>query len=244
MSGHSKWSTIKRDKEKEDAKRGVLFSKHTREIITAARLAGGDPDANPRLRRAIKSARDISMPKDKITDAIKRGTGEISGKTYEETTYEGYGPGGVAILVECLTDNKTRTIAQVRLIFQKAGGSIGEKGSVSWIFTTQNQFTFDKTFLKQNNIDIDHLEELAIEAGAEDLRETKEKLYILTPSKQPLLEQLQTAGYEPTDHHIFKKANNQIALDANKTKKVLQLIKNLSDLEDVQSVYSNLKEDE
>ncbi len=242
MSGHSKWSTIKRGKEKEDAKRGVLFSKHAREIIVAAKLAGGDPDTNPRLRRAIKSARDISMPKDKITDAIKRGTGEILGKTYEEVTYEGYGPGGIAILIECLTDNKTRTIAQVRLIFQKAGGSIGEKGSVSWIFATQNQFTFDKAFLKQKNIDIDHLEEAAIEAGAEDIKETTENLYILTPSKQPLLDQLQTAGYEPTDHCILKKASNQIALDENKAKKVLQLIKNLNDLEDVQNVYFNLKD--
>ena len=244
MSGHSKWSTIKRGKEKEDAKRGILFSKHAREIIVAAKLAGGDPNTNPRLRRAIKSARDISMPKDKITDATKRGTGEISGKTYEEVTYEGYGPGGVAILIEGLTDNKTRMIAQLRLVFQKVGGSIGEKGSVSWIFTTQNQLTFDKAFLKQNNINIDHLEEIAIEAGAEDLKETTESLHILTSSKQPLLEQLQTKGYEPTDHHTFKKASNQIALDANKIKKVLQLIKNLNDLEDVQTVYSNLKEDE
>ena len=244
MSGHSKWATIKRDKEKEDAKRGVLFSKHAREIIVAAKLAGGDPDTNSRLRRAIKSARDISMPKDKITDAIKRGTGEISGKIYEEVTYEGYGPGGVAILIEGLTDNKTRTIAQMRLIFQKAGGSIGEKGSVSWIFTTQNQFTFDKAFLKQKNINIDHLEEIAIDAGAEDLKETTENLYILAPSKQSLLEQLQTAGYQPTDHCTFKKASKQIALDENKTKKVLQLVKNLNDLEDVQNVCSNLKEDE
>ena len=244
MSGHSKWSTIKRDKEKEDAKRGTLFSKHAREIIVAAKLAGGDPNTNLRLRRAIKSARDISMPKDKITDAIKRGTGEVSGKTYEEVTYEGYGTGGVAILIECLTDNKARTIAQVRLIFQKAGGSIGEKGSVSWIFTTQNQFTFDKALLKQNNVNIDHLEEVAIDAGAEDFKETTENLYILTPSKQSLLEQLQAAGYQPTDHCTFKKASNQIALDENKTKKVLQLIKNLNHLEDVQNVYSNLKEDE
>ena len=244
MSGHSKWSTIKRDKEEEDAKRGVLFSKHAREIIVAAKLSGGDPNSNPRLRRAIKSARDISMPKDKITDAIKRGTGEISGKTYEEVIYEGYGPSGVAILMECLTDNRARTIAQVRLIFQKAGGNVGEKGSVSWIFETQNQFTFDKAFLKQKNIDIEHLEEIAIEAGAEDIEETAENLYILTPSKQPLLGQLQAAGYEPTDHSTFKKASNQVDLDTDKTKKVLRLIKNLNDLEDVQNVYSNLKEDQ
>ena len=241
MSGHSKWSTIKRDKEKEDAKRGVLFSKHTREIIVAAKLAGGDPQTNTRLKRAIKAAKDISMPKDKIMQAIKRGTGEVSGKNYEEVIYEGYGPGGVAILVECLTDNKARTVAKVRLLFQKAGGSLGEKGSVSWIFETKNQLTFDKTSLNQKNRGINHLEELAIEAGAEDFEETTKTLFILASSQQPLLEQLQSAGYQPTDHCIIKKANNHITLEASKAQKVQRLLKELENLEDVQNIYSNLK---
>ena len=241
MSGHSKWSTIKRDKEREDAKRGVLFSKHAREIIVAAKLAGGDPNTNTRLRRAIKAAKDISMPKEKITQAIKRGTGEISGKSYEEVVYEGYGPGGAAILVECLTDNKTRTVAKLRLIFQKAGGRLGEKGSVSWIFETQNQFTFDKTSLNQKNRDINQLEELAIEAGAEDFEETTENISILTSTQQSLLGQFQSAGYQPTDYRIIKRAHNQITLEANKAQKVQQLLKELENLEDVQNVYSNLK---
>lgn len=241
MSGHSKWSTIKRDKEKEDAKRGVLFSKHAREIIVAAKLAGGDPNTNIRLRRAIKAAKDISMPKEKITQAIKRGTGEISGKSYEEVVYEGYGPGGVAILVECLTDNKTRTVAKLRLIFQKAGGSLGEKGSVSWVFETQNQFIFDKTSLNQKNIDISQLEELAIESGAEDFEETTKNISILTSTRQSLLDQFQSAGYQPTDHRIIKRANNQITLKADRAQKVQQLLKELENLEDVQNVYSNLK---
>ncbi len=241
MSGHSKWSTIKRDKEKEDAKRGVLFSKHTKEIIVAAKIGGGDPNNNVRLRRAIKAAKDISMPKDKINSAIKRGTGEISGQSYEDIVYEGYGPGGVAILVESLTDNKIRTVAKVRLMFQKAGGSLGEKGSVIWIFSNQYQLIFNKTELKQKNIDATQLEEMAIEAGAEDIQETDEYISILAPSKNPLLEHLQKAGYTPTDQLLIKKANNKVTLDFHKAQKVLQLMKNLENLEDVQKVYSNLK---
>lgn len=239
MSGHSKWSTIKRDKEKEDAKRGVLFSKHTKEIIVATKIGGGDPNNNVRLRRAIKAAKDISMPKDKINSAIKRGTGEISGQSYEDVVYEGYGPGGVAILVESLTDNKIRTVAKVRLMFQKSGGSLGEKGSVVWIFSNQYQLIFNKTDLKQKNIA--QLEEIAIEAGAEDIEETNEHISIFAPSKNPLLEHLQKAGCTPIDQLLIKKANNEVTLDSNKAQKVLQLMKNLENLEDVQKVYSNLK---
>ena len=242
MSGHSKWSTIKRDKEKEDAKRGVLFSKHAKEIIVAAKLGGGDPDNNARLRRAIKAAKDISMPKDKINSAIKRGTGEIAGQTYEDVVYEGYGPGGVAILVEALTDNKIRTVAKVRLMFQKAGGNLGEKGSVGWMFSNQHKFIFRKEELKQKKLNINFLEELAIDAGANDVDETAENVFILTSSQNPMLEKLQAAGYSPADHIMTKKPSNEVALKSDKAQKVLKLIESLKSLDDVQKVYSNFSE--
>ena len=240
MSGHSKWSTIKRDKEKEDSKRGLLFAKHAREIVVAAKL-NADPNANPRLRRAIQAAKDISMPKDKITYAIQRGTGQIPGKTYEEVLYEGYGPEGVAILVECLTDNKKRTVAEIRFVFQKAGGSLGEIGCVSWMFENKNQFTFDKKTLQHN---IQYFEEQAIEAGAEDIEETDQYIYILTSFQndtETILKVFKNLGHQPINYGTVKKVQNQILLSNDKKQKVLRLLASLENLEDVQNVYSNLQ---
>lgn len=242
MSGHSKWSTIKRDKGKEDAKKGILFSKHAREIVVAAKQ-GTDPNANARLRRAIQAAKDISMPKDKIMYAIQRGSGQIPGKTYEDVLYEGYGPEGVAVLVEGLTDNKTRTVASLRFVFQKAGGNLGEKGCVNWMFETQSQVFFDKKTLLEQKKDILQLEEQAIEAGAEDIQETSDGIVIWTSDQDSLLKNLQGWGYQPDHCHKVKKAKNKVSLKAEGRQKVLKFLENLEDLEDIQNIYCNLEEE-
>jgi YebC/PmpR family DNA-binding regulatory protein len=166
VSGHSKWSTIKRKKGAIDAKRGKIFTRLIKEITVAARMGGGDPDANPRLRSAIASAKTENMPKDNIERAIQKGTGELEGAVYEEITYEGYGPGGVAILVDCMTDNKNRTVADIRHYFSKSGGNLGESGCVSWMFDKKGTILIDK-----ESIDEEDLMDKALEAGAEDVVE-------------------------------------------------------------------------
>jgi len=175
MSGHSKWSTIKHKKGAADKKRAKVFTKLIKEITVAARMGGGDPGANPRLRRAIDSAKTQNMPKDNVDRAIKKGTGDMDGVNYEEILYEGYGPGGVAVMVECLTDNKNRTIADVRYIFNKAGGNVGTDGCVAWMFDKKGVITISKEHANEET-----LMEVALEAGAEDIKDEGETFDVLT----------------------------------------------------------------
>jgi len=181
MAGHSKWAQIKRKKAHVDAKRGKVFSKIVKEIAVAARLGGGDPDGNPRLRTVIEKAKEVNMPQDNIKKAIQKGTGELPGAQYEETTYEGYGPGGVAILIEVMTDNKNRTVSEIRHSMSKNGGSMGEAGCVSWIFEKKGSILVNKS-----SVDEDTLMSLSLEAGAEDLRneEEAENFEILTQPEE------------------------------------------------------------
>ena len=175
MSGHSKWSSIKHKKKLMDARKGKIFTKLIREITVAARLGGGDPDKNPRLRAAIAAAKAENMPKENIERSIKRGTGEIEGVNYEEVSYEGYGPGGVAVLVDCLTDNKNRTVAELKHIFEKYGGSMGEPGCVAWVFEKKGIIS-----IEADKIDEDRLLEIALEAGAEDVRNAGTQFEVIT----------------------------------------------------------------
>ena len=175
MSGHSKWSSIKHKKGAADAKRGKIFSKLIKEITVASRLGGGDPDGNPRLRTAIYAAKAENMPKDNIERAIKKGTGELAGVSYEEASYEGYGPGGVAVLVDCLTDNKNRAVADVKHLFERNGGTLGEPGCVAWMFKQKGLIVFDK-----DKVDEEKLIELALEAGAEDVKEEGDEFNVIT----------------------------------------------------------------
>ncbi len=174
MSGHNKWSTIKHKKGAADAKRGKIFSKLIKEISVAARVGGGDPNSNPRLRTVLDKARTANMPNDNITRAIKRGTGELEGVSYEEVTFEGYGPGGVAVLVETMTDNRNRTVAELRHIFSKRGGNLGEAGCVGWMFNKQGVLAFDMS------VGEEALMETALEAGAEDIKDDENTLTVIT----------------------------------------------------------------
>jgi len=178
MSGHSKWSTIKHKKGATDAKRGKLFTKLIKEITVAARMGGGDPDSNPRLRHALNTARSQNMPKDTSERAVKKGTGELEGVNYEEILYEGYGPGGVAVLVECLTDNRNRTIAEVRHALGKAGGNVGTDGCVAWMFDKKGLFTVSK-----EDSDEETLMDVALDAGAEDIKEDTDSFDVITDPK-------------------------------------------------------------
>ena len=178
MSGHSKWSTIKHKKAAKDAKRGKIFTKLIKEITVAARMGGGDINANPRLRTAVLTARGSSMPSDNIERAIKKGTGELEGVTYEEIQYEGYGPGGVAIIAQVLTDNKNRTVSEIRRMFSKHGGNMGETGCVGWMFDKKGILTVDKS-----QIDEDRLMDIALDAGAEDVRDEGEVFEVIDPAR-------------------------------------------------------------
>ena len=240
MSGHSKWSTIKRKKGKADAQRGKLFGKINRLISVAARN-GGDPDANVELRNAIRLAKENNMPNENIERAIKKGTGEIEGVSYEEVTYEGYGPGGVAVLIEVLTDNRNRTVSEVRRIFTKHGGNLGSSGCVAWMFTKKALFVFDK-----GNIDQDTLLDVALEVEVDDI-ETDDKNIEITLS--------------PTDFEKFKQIidDNKIKysvaeitmipqttvnLEGKKAEQMLSMMEQLEDNDDVQNVYANFNIDE
>jgi len=193
MSGHSKWATIKRKKAATDAKRGKIFTTIIKEITIAAREGGGDADSNPRLRQAVSNGKSANMPSDNITRAIKKGTGELPGVTYEEVSYEGYGPAGVAIFMECLTDNKQRTVAEIRHLISKYGGNLGENGSVSWMFDKKGQIT-----LKANGYEEDVVFEAALEAGAEDF-EAADNVFIVSTDSSEIMsvrDALDSQGYE------------------------------------------------
>jgi len=237
MSGHSKWSTIKRKKGAIDSKKGKIFTKIIKEITLAARLGGGDTEGNSRLRQAILAAKNENMPRDNIDRAIKKGTGEIGGgESYEEVTYEGYGPGGVAVLVEVMTDNKNRTVAEIRHIFSKHGGNLGENGCVSWLFEKKGSIVFDRDL-----IDEDALMELALEAGAEDIREEESQMDVITdPSMfDKVRDVLEGQGMKYVQASIEMVPQNTIRLDEGKAEQMLKMIEKLEDNDDVQNVYAN-----
>jgi len=237
MAGHSKWANIKRRKGAQDAKRGKIFTKLIKEIIVAARLGGGDPSANPRLRAAIAAAKAENMPKENIERAIKKGTGELEGTSYEEVTYEGYGPGGVAVMVECMTDNKVRTVGEVRHFFSKSGGNLGESGCVSWMFDRKGSIVIDK-----NAIDEDTLMEAAIEAGAEDVVTEEESYQVLSSPDDfaAVCEALQQRGVQFAEAQITMIPKNVVEVTDEKTaRSLLKLLENLEDNDDVQKVHAN-----
>ncbi len=237
MSGHSKWATIKHAKGAADAKRGQLFTKFIKEISIAARMGGGDPNSNPRLRTAILKARAANMPKDNIERAIKKGTGELGASTFEEMLYEGYGPGGVAILVEVLTDNKNRAAANVRNIFSKTGGNLGATGSVSYMFNRKGVIEYDAEQVAE-----DEVMEAALEAGADDIVAEDGVITVTTdPSSfEAVLEALQSKGFESVSAEISMVPDTYSTLDEETTRKVLKLIDRLEEDDDVQNVYSNM----
>jgi YebC/PmpR family DNA-binding regulatory protein len=237
MSGHSKWATIKHKKGAADAKRGKLFTKLIKEISVAARQGGGDENANPRLRTAVLKARAANMPKDNIERAIKKGTGELEGVDYVEMTYEGYGPGGVAIMIECLTDNKNRTAADVRSILSKGGGNLGENGCVSYLFSRKGVISFDPSRYSEEEVF-----EPALEAGAEDVTTERDVIEVTTNPEdfENVLSSLEQAGFEHENAEIMKVAEASIALDEEGTRKALRLIETIDDHDDVQEVSTNL----
>lgn len=237
MSGHSKWSTIKRKKGALDAKRGKIFTRLIKEITVAARMGGGDPDGNPRLRSAIASAKAENMPKDNIERAIKKGTGELEGAVYEEITYEGYGPGGVAVLVDCMTDNKNRTVADIRHYFSKSGGNLGESGCVSWMFDKKGSILVDK-----DAIDEEELMDKALEAGAEDVIEEDNVYQVITVPEdfETVRESLETGGVKFIEASVSMIPQNVVDVSEEKpAKQILKLLESLEDHDDVQNVYAN-----
>jgi YebC/PmpR family DNA-binding regulatory protein len=236
MSGHSKWSTIKRKKGAADAKRGKIFTKLIREIATAARMGGGDPDGNPRLRLAIDKARVHNMPKDNIERAIRKGTGASEGETYEEAIYEGYGPGGTAVLLETLTDNKNRTVGEVRHAFSKHGGNLGASGCVAYLFDKKGMIQFDR-----EGIDADALLEAALEAGADDVVESDSCVEVVTApgAFQDTRHSLEKAGFAPVQAGISLEPTSTVKLEGAEAETMLRLADALEDLDDVQSVNAN-----
>jgi YebC/PmpR family DNA-binding regulatory protein len=237
MSGHSKWATIRHKKGAQDAKRGKIFTKLIKEITVAARMGGGDLESNPRLRQAVIKAKSENMPKDNIDRAIKKGTGELEGVDYVEMTYEGYGPGGVAIMVEALTDNKNRTAADVRSIFSKHGGNLGENGSVSYLFSRKGIITYPTDTYTE-----DQVLEQALEAGAEDVSTEGEQIEVICAPEdfEDVQTAMQEAGFEESSASISKIPQASISLDPEGTRKALKLIELLDDHDDVQEVSTNL----
>lgn len=237
MSGHSKWATIRHKKGAADAKRGKIFTKIIKEITIAARLGGGDPDANPRLRTAVLKAKVANMPKENVERGIKKGTGELEGVDYTEITYEGYGPNGVAIMVDALTDNKNRTAADVRSIFSKGGGNLGETGCVNYLFQRRGLIIYSTEQYTE-----DQILEQALEAGAEDVTTDGD---VIELSCRPdefhiVLNAMQAAGFQETDASLQMIPDATVTLDADGTRKALKMIEALDDHDDVQEVYTNL----
>lgn len=236
MAGHSKWANIKFRKGAQDAKRGKIFTKLIREITVAAKMGGGDPASNPRLRGAIDKALGQNMTKDKIETAIKKGTGELEGVHYEDVRYEGYGPAGVAILVECATDNRNRTVSEVRHAFTKHGGNLGTDGSVAYLFTKTGVLYYPA------GSDEDSVMEAALEAGAEDVVvEDDGSIEVVTRAEDfsSVVEQMKAAGQVPETAQIEQRASINAALSGEDAEKLLQLLEVLEDLDDVQEVFSN-----
>ncbi len=236
MAGHSKWANIQHRKGRQDAKRGKLFTKLIREITVSARMGGGDPDGNPRLRTAIDKALDANMPKDTIERAIKRGSGAGEGENYEQIRYEGYGPGGVAVMVDCLTDNRNRTVSEVRHAFSKCGGNLGTDGSVAYLFSRIGMLTYPA------GSDEDKLMEVALEAGADDVVGNDDgSIDVLTASDSfiTVKETMVAAGLTPEVAEVTERPATTIELGLDDAEKVMRMVDMLEDLDDVQSVYSN-----
>ncbi|NTU68039.1 MAG: YebC/PmpR family DNA-binding transcriptional regulator [Chlorobiaceae bacterium] len=239
MSGHSKWATIKRKKAATDQKRGNLFTKLVKEITIAARMGGGDPSGNPRLRLAVDTARANSMPMDNIQRAIKKGTGELDGAMYEEITYEGYGPAGIALIIETATDNRNRTVADIRHLMSRSGGSLGESGSVAWMFQRKGSIEVPKSAVSE-----DQLMELLLDAGLEELEGDDEQLFtVLTDVKDLELAKnsLEKAGIPFENAKVDLLPDNYIELEAEDAAKAIKLIDALENNDDVQAVYSNME---
>jgi len=238
MAGHSKWANIKHRKGRQDAKRSKMFSKATRELMLAAKLGGGDPEMNPRLRMAIDSAKEINLPKDKIENAIKKGTGEITSGTLEEVAYEGYGPGGVALLVEAVTDSKNRTVSEIRKIFSKGGGNLGEYGCVSWMFQTFGVLSFDKSKYSE-----DDLLEAGLDAGVDDVIDDGQYWEVRTSPDDFIQakQAFQDAGIEIESAEVAKIPHTYMSLDKETAEKALKLYEQLDDHDDVQKVYTNFE---
>ena len=238
MSGHSKWAQIKHKKANVDAKRGKIFSKIVKEISVAARLGGGDTSGNPRLRTAVERAKEVNMPQDNIKRAIMKGTGELPGVSYEEAFYEGYGPGGVAILLEVLTDNKNRTTPEIRHIMSKHGGNLGEAGCVSWMFTKKGYILVEKS-----KIDEDSLMAAALESGAEDMRnDPKEDNYEIITAPEDMgkvKEALESSGIPVSLSEITMLPKSYITPDETSAEQMMKLVEALEDNDDIQNVYTN-----
>jgi YebC/PmpR family DNA-binding regulatory protein len=235
VSGHSKWHSIKHKKGAIDAKRGKMFSKLIKELTVAAR-GGGDPAGNPRLRKAMDDAKAINMPKDTMTNAIKRGTGEIAGAAIEDITYEGYGPGGVAMLIECQTDNRTRTVAEIRHIFSKHGGNLGETGSVGWMFQKKGTIIIDR-----NAVDEEKIMELALEAGAEDVSDDEVSWEVVASPEDfnSVLDAVKAADLEPLSAELVMRPTNSVQVTGQAAQQVLRLMEALEDHDDVATVAAN-----
>ncbi|MCZ6621258.1 MAG: YebC/PmpR family DNA-binding transcriptional regulator [Deltaproteobacteria bacterium] len=236
MSGHSKWSSIKHKKAAKDAKKGQLYTKLIKEITVAARMGGGDINANPRMRTAVLTAKAASMPAENIERAIKKGTGELEGVSYEEIVYEGYGPGGTAILVHVLTDNKNRTVSEMRRLFAKHGGNMGESGCVAWMFDKKGLITVDK-----GQIDEDRLIALVLDGGAEDVREEVDLFEIVTPPQdfEKVRELLQRGNVAMVTAQVSMMPKSTVTLDKKFAEQALNLTTELEDHDDVQSVAAN-----
>jgi len=239
MSGHSKWSTIKRKKGAADAKRGAVFTRITRELVMAAREGGGDPTANFRLRLAVDKARAENMPKDNIERAIRRGTGaDKDAAAFEQVFYEGYAPHGVAVMIECVTDNRNRTVAELRHALTKAGGSLGELGSVAWQFERSAYFSFPATAMNY-----DKAFELGIEAGANDVIEDNGTVEIIGPGEtfKGIADRLHAAGVQPDDAGLRMLPKQELELDVGQTVQVMRTLETIEEMDDVQNVFSNLR---
>lgn len=242
MSGHSKWHTIKHKKGALDAKRGKIFTRLIKEITIAARTGGsGDPNQNPRLRKAVTDAKAVNMPNDNIDRAIKRGTGELEGFQLEEITYEGYGPGGVAVMINATTDNRNRTVSEIRSIFSKNNGNLGESGSVAWMFDRRGQIIVDGAGRGE-----DEMMELILDAGADDLQGDGGSYEILTAPEDfhAVLDKVKAAGLEPISAEIAMIPKNTIKLEGGQVNQMMKLYNALDDNDDVDSVYANFEIDE
>lgn len=236
MSGHSKWATIKRKKGAQDAQRSKLWAKLLRYVEVAARQGGGNPEGNPTLAAAVEKAKANSVPNDNIQRAIKRGTGDLQGEAYEEVTYEGYGPGGVAVLVECLTNNRNRTAQDVRSTFTGKGGKLAEPGAVSWMFDQKGVILVDAASASEDTVFL-----LAADAGAEDIRPSEDAIEIVTPPSAvgAVAHALETGGVATESHDVTRLPQTTVAVEGADARKVLDLIDTLEELDDVQEVYAN-----
>lgn len=236
MAGHSKWKNIQARKSVQDKKKGKVFTKVTKEIMLAAKQGGGDPEINARLRSAIAAAKAVNLPKDKIDTALKKGTGELGGEALDEITYEGYGPGGVAILVEAATDNRNRTVADIRHIFSKNNGNLGESGCVAWMFDKKGLFSFDRDEFGE-----EQLMEVGLEAGVEDIQEDGDSWEVSTSQEhfQAVQEAFAAANMPPKSEEIAMVPQNLVPVDVESGRKVIRLMDALEEYDDVQNVYVN-----